>query len=249
MCNQTCGAFLFTSDLPFRKYVVTGFTMKRVTFLPFMLGNSWSLVLCFDIRTLSEAWVTKQSWQFSNVRRTIILLKCTVHGSNFTVHSAGNAIKQIHVFVFCHEDTACIIQSPSEWLLLSVAQIKLHMNKVILEPEMRLRRTNHYKVKYLSSRETLRNLTHHVEKLYKAGRLLAFIYRRHPIAAVWLGIDYCVAVLLCNLPTELTEGPVQQSPTVTDPNIQTDRQNIKKAPMPGGGLNIMTQTTHSEMKT
>lgn len=69
----------------------------------------------------------------------------------------------------------------------------------------------------------------------------------------WLGVDYCVAVFLCNQLNELPDGPVQHS-AVTDPNIQTaDGQNIKKAPMPwegvGGDLNITTQTTHSEMKT
>lgn len=98
--------------------------------------------------------------------------------------------------MFCHEDTACIIQSPSEWPFSSVAQIKLHMNQVIFEPEIRLRRTNHYKVKYLLSRETLRNSKHHVEKLYKASRLLAFIYRRRPVAAVigyWL-LRGCICV-------------------------------------------------------
>lgn len=137
--------------------------------------------------------------------------------------------------MFCHEDTACIIQSPSEWPFSSAAQIKLHMNQVIFEPEIRLRRTNHYKVKYLLSRETLRNLKHHVEKLYKASRLLAF-NTEDVLLQPWLGIDYCVAVFLCNQLNELPDGPVQHSPTVTDPNIQTaDRQNIKKAQMPGGG--------------
>lgn len=132
--------------------------------------------------------------------------------------------------MFCHEDTACIIQSPSEWPFSSVAQIKLHMNQVIFEPDIRLRRTNHYKVKYLLSRETLRNSKHHVEKLYTASRLVAF-NTEDVLLQPWLGIDYCVAVFLCNQLNELPDGPVQHSPTVTDP----DGQNIKKAPMPWGG--------------
>lgn len=167
-----------------------------------------------------------------NVLYTTAILLCTVQEMQFNKYTClCSAMKILHA-------SYRVLQ----WPFSSVAQIKLHMNQVIFEPDIRLRRTNHYKVKYLLSRETLRNSKHHVEKLYTASRLVAF-NTEDVLLQPWLGIDYCVAVFLCNQLNELPDGPVQHSPTVTDP----DGQNIKKAPMPwgGGGLNITTQTIHS----
>lgn len=155
-----------------------------------------------------------------NVLYTTAILLCTVQEMQFNKYTClCSAMKILHA-------SYRVLQ----WPFSSVAQIKLHMNQVIFEPDIRLRRTNHYKVKYLLSRETLRNSKHHVEKLYTASRLVAF-NTEDVLLQPWLGIDYCVAVFLCNQLNELPDGPVQHSPTVTDP----DGQNIKKAPMPWGG--------------